>query len=286
MAVQTIQPSTKDNYMPLNFPDENQGTNVAIKIINLSAAVQRSLITFDVSGYTAGSANITSVKLNLYYASDNGDYNPSGLQVNVYKMLRNDWEEGDGTENEDSNWNDYKTGTNWGTAGCGNSTSDYTTTNAANTTFPASYGWMEWDITEIVKDAIDNVSSIVNLMVRFNAENLEANYSNVSFHSRHYATDTSLRPKLVITYTNPNIVMEVTAGNYTITGADIGLNRTYQMLVNVGNYIISGSSILFNIAGWLFPSKNTSTWTQPTKNTPTYTEPTKNDSTYTYKDKN
>lgn len=236
MPTTTIQPSTKDNYIVSNVPDENQGTNVVIKVLNLAAAIQRTLITFDVSAYAAGSSNITSAILKLYYSSDNGDTNPSGLQVNVYKMLRTTWEEGNGTSNADSNWNDYITDTTWGTAGCSNTTSDYTTTNMASTVFPGSAGaWMEWDITEIVKDAIDNVSSKVNLLVRFNDESLGAGYSNVSFHSRHYgstAGEQALRPKLEISTGSPAI-LRATKDNYMQANAPDDNNGASTTFLNL-----------------------------------------------------
>jgi len=110
------------------------------------------------------------------------------------------WLEGTGNNAAgDSSWNQYKTGSAWTTAG-----GDYVTSNPAgvSTNMPAGYGWVDWDIKAIVKDAIANVGSIVNVLARFTNE-ANASQSSPYFYTREYAT-ASLRPKLVITYTTPS----------------------------------------------------------------------------------
>lgn len=198
-ATYTAQPSTKDNFVNSADSDANWGVTIRGSINGASTHKYRILQTFDVSGYTAGSAAITSAKLNLYYYAY-GLNDPKGKSVDVYKQTRSDWTEGtqDGTTGV-SSWDQYKASTAWTTAG-----GDYVTSNpvGGNTSMPASYGWVEWDITAIVKDAIDNNSSIVNLLVKYNNENEAAypdGYFEADFYSSEYTTDTTKCPKLVIT---------------------------------------------------------------------------------------
>jgi hypothetical protein len=69
----------------------------------------------------------------------------------------------------------------------------------------ASTGWKTWTITDMVKDAITNRASIwqaVMIGVAYTPNVV----SQALFYSKEYTTDTSLRPKITITYT----VSEVT----------------------------------------------------------------------------
>lgn len=83
-----------------------------------------------------------------------------------------------------------------------------------------------------------------------------------------------------------DVVMEVLAGNYTYTGADIGLSKGWTMVVTAGNYIYAGLSVLMNFSGWSHKAKPTTSWTKKTKPTTTWTEKIKPTSSWTYKDKN
>lgn len=196
------QSATKDNFIQENAPTDNNGTADFIWITDYASSVYRGLITFSVSDYTGASSTVSSAKLKLYYYGKVGQ-DPVGRQINVYKQRRNDWVEAEST------WNVYKAANNWGTAGCSNTTSDYDATLTGNTTLPAAYGWIEIDITDIVKDAIDNVSSVVNLMVKMNDETKNAGtYSEPQFYSSEYATDTTKRPKLEIIKTTSAIIGE------------------------------------------------------------------------------
>lgn len=190
MTILTIQPSGKDGFFRKVQPTENTGGSVDISVYNRLSRIRRSVLEFDISGIPGG-AEISSATLGLYYYNHAYD-DPSGLTVWAYKLTRIDWVELEAT------WDIYKTGSNWTAAG-----GDYVTTNPAggSTTFPADYGWMSWDVKAIVEKAISDAWSVAELLIKFETESLEADYSLPVFHSNNYVDDLAKRPKLVIDYT-------------------------------------------------------------------------------------
>jgi len=191
MATETFI-ATKDNQLQSNAATTNNSTLTALLLYNANNATLRPIMSFDVSGFVGEVTDINSAKLYLYYYSTYVN-DPVGKGVTAYKIRRNDWVESEST------WNIYKTGSSWGTAGASNTTNDIDTTLSGSVNMPASYGWVEIDITDIVKDAITNVSGIVNILLKYTDEDEAA--KGAIFYSKEYSDDTSLRPKLVIEYT-------------------------------------------------------------------------------------
>ena len=181
---QTFQPSDKDTGIRIAAKDTNYSTLTAMYLRKSANSIQRNVIAFDISDLPAG-VTISSAKLSLYFYVANAT---SGLQVDVFKQTRDDWVETEVT------WNSYKTGSAWTTEG-----GDYVTSSpaGADTVFPVSYDWMDWEIKDIAIDAVANVGSIVNLLVKYNDETGADGYGG--FYTRKYA-NTALRPKLVINY--------------------------------------------------------------------------------------
>jgi hypothetical protein len=195
MSELTVQPSSKDNALWKNDPNTNYGTLIYIITYAHASDVMRSLVEFPVVWGTdiPAGATITSAKLRLYYYNY-GLGDPVGRTINVYRLLRLDWHE------TQSTWNIFKTSNNWTTAGAGSDGNDHTTINGANAVVPASYGWMEWDITEQVKTAqTGNVN--VACLIKDSNEVASSPYYQTFWYSREYATNTTLRPKLVVIYT-------------------------------------------------------------------------------------
>jgi len=62
---------------------------------------------------------------------------------------------------------------------------------------PSSVGWMEWDVTNHVKDALYNNLTSLNLLFKIDGIPDEENRI-VTFWSRDYTTDINLRPQLII----------------------------------------------------------------------------------------
>lgn len=161
--------------------------NVYLWVLCYTGYTRRSLLRFPLTDLPAG-ASVSAATLSLYYSAYAAS-DPVGRECDVYKQTHNDWVE------TQSTWNSYKTSSAWSVAG-----GDYVTSGPAGASlnFPASFGWMDFNVLAIVNDAVTNVVD-VNVLVKMTIENV-GDYEP-QFHSSEYAVDTSLRPKLVITYT-------------------------------------------------------------------------------------
>jgi hypothetical protein len=120
--------------------DVNYGTssNIFLGESNQSAYI----LKFDLSGLAGKTINYAYLKI---YETMAGYQH----QMYAYRLLRTDWSENQAT------WNIYKTGSNWGTAGSLNASTDYTATNTSHTG-ATNGGWMTWDVTALVQDMINN----------------------------------------------------------------------------------------------------------------------------------
>lgn len=192
MSELTIQPSAKDTRLNQAVPTGNYGSLTYIDVRVFSVAVpdraQRDLLEFDISELPAGQNLISATLYLYYYAYDEQD--PDGLTIWAYKLTRADWVELQAT------WNIFKTANNWTVPG-----GDYVTSNPAggSTVFPASYGWMSFNVLAIVQDAYDGEIA-VELLVRFDDEGPSAAYGASRFYSKDETVELTLRPKLVIVH--------------------------------------------------------------------------------------
>lgn len=184
----TIQGSGADTWINGFADTTNYGSETYLQPYynNITGYIGRALVNFSLSGVPAG-AVIDSATFSLYYY-DRDTYSPEGDTFNIYKVRRSDWVDSQAT------WNIYKTSNNWGTAGCNNTTSDIDTSVRSSAIWRTGYGWQDFDVKDIVEDAIDNG---VNFNVRISASVMGVPL----VYSKDYTTDTSKRPKLVIDYT-------------------------------------------------------------------------------------
>ncbi|MFC1992419.1 DNRLRE domain-containing protein [Chloroflexota bacterium] len=111
-----------------------------------------TLLRFDTTSLSTGSA-VSTATLNMYYYSY--DKNPAGLTYYVNRLTENNWVEGtsDGAaETGAVDWIDQQhTSVTWTTIGGTN-----TATDQATAVVPASFGWMSWDVTNLVGYAVNN----------------------------------------------------------------------------------------------------------------------------------
>ena len=246
--------ASKDNYMSSGNSAYNYGTETTLYLYNLSTNKDRPILSFDASGWTRPVSEIKAAKLNLYYYGNSG-FDPVGLAVNVYKIRRTDWVEAE------SSWDIYKTGSNWGTAGASNTTSDIDTSVAATFNMPADTGWVEIDITDIVKDAITNNSGIVNVRISFDVETDTSPNQNLAlFYSKEYTDDTSLRPKLVI-----DMSVALAGETATWTGGTLVYN-TASVISGVILSLVAGAISILKRSFWTNQDKNTEDFDNQTKN--------------------
>ena len=192
----TVQPSGADNTLLSGSPDNNYGSEACIYVgysSYVTAEKYRSILRFDFSSLPSG-ADISSATLSLYYY----DYynNPSGRTYWAYEVTQTAWTE------MGSTWNKYDGTNNWSTAG-----GDYTTTNGASKTVPASFGWMDWTVTTLAQHFQSSHNEIANFLIRDGTEGTNA---LAYFYSRDEATQTTLRPELVIDYTvyEPSVIFK------------------------------------------------------------------------------
>ena len=262
MSVYTKQPSSKDTRLDGGNATVNYGGDNDVQLNDQAADIQRGIFYFDISdfGYFP-----TSATLKLYYLNKSGT-DPNGITIWAYKLIRNDWVE------LESTWTIYKTSNNW-TAGGG----DYVTSSPAggSTTFPAGFGWMTWNITDIVKDAIDNESGHLNILVKFATETEAGGYHYAYFYSREGTPgDTTKRPKVEITYTDVPISVSDTLSlsesakenltskssdtltlSESLRGTDMGFTKTDTLTIT--------DKLLQT---WRRLAKHISTWIHLTKN--------------------
>jgi len=254
LTTTTYQPPTKDTLIYQNAPTTNYGSSVTFSCSPQTNYVSRSMIEFVISDIPAG-AVFSAATLQLYYFLWE-NLNPVGKTVWAYKLTRTDWVESQAT------WNIYKTGSNWTTAG-----GDYVTSNPAggSITVPASYGWLSFDTLAIVQDAY-GVSNPVEYLMKYELENTASGYW-VEFRSKEYTTDTTLRPKLTVTYTvtvndsyaapaqslilsqpvsaeNYDYQLAVLAQALTLSQKTPAENYDYQLAVLAQPLIISNSSVI------------------------------------------
>jgi hypothetical protein len=184
----TVQGSGIDNSIFQGAATTNYGTDTKLALSGSSSAIEHILVNMSLSELPVG-ATITTATFSLYYYAYLLSYDPNGVTLTLYKCRRADWH---GTQ---STWNIYKTSNNWGTAGASNTTTDIDTSKTATANFGAGYGWLNFNVKAIVEDAVAN-------SVNFNIRGSIASGDYVAYlYSREYATDTTLRPKLVIEYT-------------------------------------------------------------------------------------
>lgn len=110
--------SAKETYIKDDAPNTNYGGDNELPIGESSAAPQisRGLIQFDLSSIPVD-ATIISATLTLTLKSDGNTFASNNRILRVYRVIRS-WLEAEAT------WNEADTGTNWGTAGCANTTTD------------------------------------------------------------------------------------------------------------------------------------------------------------------
>jgi hypothetical protein len=165
----------------------NHVTDVEL-ILGSSAAPNlfRGVCIFDFSALPAG-ALISAAVLEMYCQEQTG----AKQNIGVSRCLRADLNLSQAT------WDNYKTGSAWTAEGCSNGISDYTTTNATSALTSDADAWWSCSIKDMVAYAQTNTSEI--LYLRLDSGEVAGAWS--IFHSSYYSADTSLRPKLTITYT-------------------------------------------------------------------------------------
>lgn len=142
----------------------------------------RTATSFNVSSW-GSSGNIATATIYLYYYAYSGD--PHGVQVNI-EALKSGTTWRNYTDGQVS-WNHYNSASLWTSPG-GDISSGLTMGTFNMPSSNTTYGWYSCAITDIVKNAIDNNSGIVNVLVRFNTD---TSYTGTQYEGRFYGTGSS-----------------------------------------------------------------------------------------------
>ena len=156
-----------------------------------NAKYARSLLSFNVS--ELGNVTVVSALLSLYCYDSDG----VGRVFNMYRTSNSSWVAGagDGDIVAGVTWNEFDGASSWDTPG-----GDY---NATVPAYVSSHtvetdNWQSWDATDLIQDAIDNRSDIVEVFIKANDESYEA-LATWNFYSSDYGGDATLKPKLTVT---------------------------------------------------------------------------------------
>ena len=211
MSVVTIQPTTGDGYL-YQRPSYNTicyGTDTVIYVNSEYAQGenrnQRIVGKFDLSAIPSG-AVISSAVLSLYAQAGS----TAGRTLGCYRVIQTNWVEGTSPQTSNLSWDHYSGTTHWATGG-----GDYTATDKATATSVLTNNWVDWQVAAQAQYALGNVSGILHFLIKDETEGGAGVFS--AFASREYSTDTTKRPKLVITYTVPittaSQIGSITRGN-------------------------------------------------------------------------
>jgi hypothetical protein len=205
--------ASEDTRIEEVYPTTNYGSSHILSIgSDPETYSTRSLLEFPVNWGTTipSDAVITSAFLLVRY-SGHGSPDPENRVVRAQRMLRPTWSENQAT------WQLYRSGYYWQTYGCGDNGDDYTTSGQAEDTIPASYGYMEWDITTQVEWAQDNDE---NVLVRLVMKTESSTYY-ATFNSRETG-GTGQDPRIIIWYIQPPTVTTGSASSVLNTTATLG----------------------------------------------------------------
>jgi hypothetical protein len=175
-----------DTHISYSEPTVNKSTQTTLEVTNFTNWHRKTLLKFDILSIIPAGFTVKSARLQL-----RPGFIAAGA-VNVYRLLRTDWVEAQAT------WNIYKTGSNWGTAGCAQAATDYTVTDMAISsisvvTDSAWSGWMEWDVTAQVLTAMASTGGVAHFLIWAAV----AAALDWTFYSRDHS-DTGARPRLVV----------------------------------------------------------------------------------------
>ena len=185
----TYQPSDADTYIINYYSTTNYGTSAGVMCANNGSNwISKGLFHFNLSDIPNNAVfSQGDLSLHLYICDGTAT-----ATMYMYRLLRTDWVENQAT------WEIYKTGSNWTTAGAGSSGNDYSPDNSCSSSVSRTTNeWKAWEMSDLVQDCFDNYNKNIHLLLA------KTNVSSGSwlFYSKEYTDDTSLRPKLTVTYT-------------------------------------------------------------------------------------
>jgi hypothetical protein len=188
-----------DTYIGLSNTATNSGTkpSIDVGVAKSTDKVFRAIIAFNLSDIPAG-ATVTACRLSV-----NVTQRKNPTPGHVRRLCGEHWLDGSGQSEVQATWNNWKTGSAWGTAGAGSTTScatggDYTTTGEVAYTPPSGTGSFTFpDLSALCQDALDQRGGWLRLRI---SQDSEATPSNLIRWDSSEASTPTNRPKLVVTW--------------------------------------------------------------------------------------
>lgn len=182
-----------ESVMGPNNPHD--GTQVAVGVIvpggKGSQYERRGLFLFDLNAFIPASATITAAVWWFYVNSTNA---APGHNFRAIRIRRHDWKE------DEANWNSYKTGSSWTTAGAEDVDDDRDPSVNASIGALDTTGWKSKNVLTLVSDAWSNRSGICTfIMERFDV--FMADQGEAMLHAKNYQPYGPETHHLRITYT-------------------------------------------------------------------------------------
>jgi hypothetical protein len=194
MTVTIVQPALNDTYLKVgnNAQDTNFGSSTVIYIGSGIDSTHRGLIKFDFSPIPSA-AIVSAATLEIYMTAEDSIYVRT---IGVYRIIRA-WVETQTT------WNIASTGINWGSPGGANTTTDINPTaiGSKDMTTTEAVGFKSFGLTVATVQGWIN-GTILNYGMHLKNTTEADESASWSFASSNNA-DTSIRPKLTVTYLVP-----------------------------------------------------------------------------------
>lgn len=289
-----------DTWIMENYDTYNSGIHVEFRVGVYTAlgSSMRGLLKFDISSIPVG-VTITSAVISLYSIA----VAAVSRSISAHKGLTQ-WYEGNknfatlAAGVDGSTWalRNNNGSVAWGAAG-GQSGMDYAATPTATTAVSAINTWYTWDVTADVQSWYAGTTT--NYGHFFIGDEANA-YSRCYFCSSDYTVNTTLRPKLTVTYTS---AAALTAADFTLSavtfdaptlGIDFGTplcrtftidsecrsttipaeDRTFSVDAELRRVLIdcSGSGVTSSNLDFVFLTASDLTLTAPTFDAPTIAE--------------
>ena len=173
-SYQPTETSDRDSYIDSGHPDTNYGSNTTAIVGLLGSQPVRGLFGFDLPSDISQAAQVVSATLRLYQNNQLGE---PGERTFYAQRITESWTED---------------GVTWNTQPAA------TTTNQASLTanFTDTDVWREWDVTNMLKDALNDSLTYVDVMV-LDSDETGSGDRYASFYTKESASN---KPELVITY--------------------------------------------------------------------------------------
>lgn len=162
----------------------------------------RGLISFEIDDLPSG-VEITSVTMKLYYEMSMDLTGQEGgvavpLVVSAHPVTRS-WTEGTNTWGDGQPPNGATWRTHDGSEAWGNTGGDYDSQTKVDATTPGAYGWVDWDISDIFSEWLDEERENHGLiLITHNRPNEDSLKQFTSFGGQNN------KPHLVVEYEEPN----------------------------------------------------------------------------------